>query len=151
VQIDAARAGSVKIGDTAAIELEDHGVADTITGRVAEVARAIDPEAHAFVVKIQLPAGVAVRSGVFARARFQSGMRNALAVPASAIVRRGQLALVFIVDTGRHARMRAVAGGAQSGDSVEVLAGIQPGEAVIVNPPASLVDGAEVRVTGGRP
>jgi RND family efflux transporter MFP subunit len=151
VQVDAARAGSVKIGDTAAIELEDHGVADTIAGRVVEVARAIDPAAHAFVVKIQLPAGVAVRSGVFARARFQSGMRKALAVPASAIVRRGQLSLVFIVDTGRHARMRAVTAGAQSGDSVEVLAGIQPGEAVIVNPPASLVDGAEVRVTGGQP
>jgi RND family efflux transporter MFP subunit len=151
VQIDAARAGSVRIGDTAAIELEDHGVADTIAGRVVEIARAIDPAAHAFVVKIQLPAGVAVRSGVFARARFESGMRKALAVPASAIVRRGQLSLVFIADTGRHARMRAVTAGAQSGDSVEVLAGIQPGDAVIVNPPASLVDGAEVRVTGGQP
>ena len=78
-------------------------------------------------------------------------MRRALAVPASAIVRRGQLSLVFIVDTSRHARMRAVTAGALSGDSVEVLAGIQPGEAVIVNPPASLVDGAEVRVTGGQP
>lgn len=151
VQIDAARAGSVRIGDTAAIELEDHGVANTIAGSVVEVARAIDPAAHASVVKIQLPAGVAVRSGVFARARFESGMRKALAVPASAIVRRGQLSLVFIVDTSRHARMRAVTAGALSGDSVEVLAGIQPGEAVIVNPPASLVDGAEVRVTGGQP
>jgi RND family efflux transporter MFP subunit len=151
VRIDAARAGSVKIGDTAAIELEDQGVADTIAGRVVEVARAIDPGAHAFVVKIQLPAGVAARSGMFGRARFEDEKRKALAVPASAVVRRGQLSLVFVVESSRHARMRAVTAGAQSGDSVEVLAGIQPGEAVIVNPPASLVDGAEVRVTGGQP
>ena len=151
VQLDALRAQSVKTGDRAAIELEDHGVADKIAGRVVEVARAIDPAAHAFVVKIQLPAGVAVRSGAFARARFESGPRQALAVPAAAIVRRGQLSLVFVVDSGRHARMRAVTAGVQSGDSVEVLAGIQPGEAVIVNPPANLVDGAEVRVSGGQP
>jgi RND family efflux transporter MFP subunit len=151
VKIDAARAGSLKIGDTAAIELEDHGVANTIAGRVVEVARAIDPAAHAFVVKIQLPAGVAVRSGAFARARFQSGPRKALAVPAAAIVRRGQLSLVFVVDSGRHARMRAVTAGVQSADAVEVLAGIQPGEAVIVNPPASLVDGVEVRIIGEQP
>ena len=47
--------------------------------------------------------------------------------------------------------MRAMTAGDASGDSVEVLAGMQPGETVIVDPPASLVDGAEVRVTGGRP
>ena len=151
VQMDAARAGLVRIGDGATIELGARGDADTITGRVVEVARAIDPGAHAFLVKIQLPDGVAVQSGVFARARLQSGMRNALAVPASAIVRRGQLSLAFVVDSGRRARMRAVTAGAQSNDSIEILAGIQPGEAVIVNPPVSLIDGAEVRVTGGQP
>ena len=151
VQIDAARARSVDIGDTAAIEIEGQDEADTMTGRVVEVARAIDPVAHAFVVKIQLPAGVAVRSGMFARARFASGERQALVVPEAAIVRRGQLSLVFVVDTGRHAQMRAMPAGARIGDSVEVLAGIQPGETVVVNPPASLIDGAEVRVTGERP
>jgi hypothetical protein len=139
------------VGDTVAIELDGHDAADTITGSVVEVARAIDQAAHAFIVKIQMPAGVAVQSGMFARARFQGEMRKALAVPESAIVRRGQLSLAFVVDSSRHARMRAVTAGARSGDSVEVLAGIQPGETVIVNPPATLVDGAEVRVTGERP
>lgn len=151
VQIDGARAGSITIGDTPAIELEGRDDADAMTGRVVEIARAIDPAAHAFIVKIQLPAGAAVRSGMFARARFERERRKALAVPASAIVRRGQLSLAFVVDSSRRARMRAVTAGARSGDSVEVLAGIQPGEIVIVNPPASVVDGAEVRVTGERP
>jgi RND family efflux transporter MFP subunit len=150
-QIDAARTGSVAVGDTVAIELDGHDAAETITGSVVEVARAIDQAAHAFIVKIQMPAGVAVQSGMFARARFQGEMRKALAVPESAIVRRGQLSLAFVVDSSRHARMRAVTAGARSGDSVEVLAGIQPGETVIMNPPATLVDGAEVRVTGERP
>jgi multidrug efflux pump subunit AcrA (membrane-fusion protein) len=151
VQVDAARARALNVGDAVTVELEGQDEADTLTGRVVEVARAIDPGTHAFVVKIQLPAGTAVRSGTFARARFERGERNALVVPESALVRRGQLSLVFVVDSSRHARMRAITPGARAGDSVEVLAGIQPGETVVVNPPAPLVDGSEVRPLGGRP
>jgi RND family efflux transporter MFP subunit len=151
VQVDAARARAIDIGDAVNVELEGQDEADIVTGRIVEVARAIDPGTHAFVVKIQLPAGTSVRSGTFARARFASGKRNALVVPESAIVRRGQLSLVFVVDSSRHARMRAITPGARAGESVEVLAGIQPGETVVLNPPVPLVDGAEVRVTGGRP
>lgn len=151
VQIDAARARVLNVGDAVAVEVEGQDEADTLTGRVVEVARAIDPGTHAFVVKIQLPAGTAVRSGTFARARFARGERNALVVPESALVRRGQLSLVFVVDSSRHARMRAITPGARAGDSVEVLAGIQPGETVVVNPPSPLVDGSEVRPMGGRP
>ena len=151
VQMDAARARSIEIGDTAAVALEGQDEADTMTGRVVEIARAIDPGTHAFVVKIQLPAGIAVRSGTFARATFESGERKALVVPDLALVRRGQLSLVFVVDSSRHVQMRAMTAGARGGDSVEVLAGLQPGETVVVNPPASLTDGAEVRPTGARP
>lgn len=151
VQVDAARARAIEVGDAVAVELDGQDEADTVTGRVVEVARAIDPGTHAFVVKIQLPAGTAVRTGTFARARFAGGERNALVIPESALVRRGQLSLVFVVDAGRRARMRAITPGARAGDAVEVLAGIQPGERVVVNPPAPLVDGAEVRATGGRP
>jgi hypothetical protein len=88
---------------------------------------------------------------MFARARFEVDARKALVVPASAIVHRGQLSLVFAVDSTRHARMRAIAAGARRGDFVEALSGVQPGEMVIVNPSSSLTDGAEVRVAGERP
>jgi RND family efflux transporter MFP subunit len=151
VQMDAARARSVDVGDTAAVELEGQGEADTLAGRVVEVARTIDPGAHAFLVKIQLPAGAAVRSGMFARARFEGEARTALVVPESAVVRRGQLSLVFVVDSSRHARMRSITGGARFGSSVEVLAGLQAGEAIVVDPPATLTDGGAVRAIGGRP
>jgi multidrug efflux pump subunit AcrA (membrane-fusion protein) len=57
---------------------------------------------------------------------------------------------VFVVDGTGRARTRAVTAGEKSDDWVEVLAGVQPGESVIVSPPAPLVDGAEVRATGGR-
>ena len=151
VQVDAGRSRFVGVGDTVAVALAGQVEADTMSGRVVEVARAIDPLSHASLVKVDLPAAAAVRSGAFARARFTSEHRQALAVPSSAIQRRGQLSLVYVVDGTSRARMRAVTAGEASGDVVEVLAGMQPGETVIVNPPAVLVDGSEVRVAGGRP
>jgi RND family efflux transporter MFP subunit len=151
LQIDEARVRLLDIGDAAAVELTGNEQGNALTGRVVEIARAIEPAAHAFVVKVQLPAAAGVRSGMFARARFALDERKALVVPASAIVRRGQLSLVFAIDGANRARMRAISSGARSGDSVEVLAGVQPGETVIVNPPPSLTDGAQVRAAGERP
>ena len=71
-----------------------------IDGRVAEIAR-VDPASHSFLVKIDLPASAALRSGLFGRARFAGPARRALTVPASALVRRGQLTFVFVVDAER--------------------------------------------------
>jgi hypothetical protein len=67
-------------------------------------------------------------------------------VPATALVRRGQLSLVFVEDAGV-ARMRLVHAGAAGGARVPVLAGLSDGERVIVNPPAGLTDGARVTVS----
>jgi len=151
LQVDEARVRRLAIGDTAAVRLAGGGEEDAVTGRVVEIARAVDPAAHAFVVKVRLPPSAAVRSGMFARARFEIDERKALALPASAIMRRGQLSLVFAIDSTRRARMRAITAGARSGDAVEVLSGMQPEELVVVNPPPSLADGAHVRITGERP
>jgi RND family efflux transporter MFP subunit len=151
VQVDAARAASLRVGDAATVVFDAMEEGDTVVARVAEIARAVDPAGHAFVVKVELPSRTDVRSGMFARARFETGTRDALVVPASAVVRRGQLAIAFVVDGNRRARMRSISVGAEvRSEWVEVLAGIRSGEMVIVNPPASLIDGAEVRIAGGR-
>jgi RND family efflux transporter MFP subunit len=150
-QVDEARARFFDIGDSAEILLDGTGEPDAMAGRVIEIGRAIDPAAHAFVVKVQIPAGAAVRSGMFARLRFTGAARDALVVPASAVVRRSQLSLVFVVDAASRARMRAITAGTQSGEAVEVLAGVQAGETIIAGPPAWLADGTVVRVTGQRP
>jgi RND family efflux transporter MFP subunit len=151
LQIDEGRARFLHPGDAVAVDLDGAAEWGSLTGRVGEIARAVDSAGHAFVVKVELPAVKGLRSGMFARARFEAEERKALVVPASAIVRRGQLSLVFVVDGGGRARMRAITTGARSRDSVEVLAGVQEGELVVLSPPASLVDGTVVRTTGGRP
>jgi hypothetical protein len=138
VRVDESRVGQIRAGDRVPVLLGS-SVSPT-TGTVVEVSRAVDADARAFLVKIVLPDARDLRSGEFGKARFSGPPRRALAIPASAIVRRGQLTSVFVVDGGR-ARVRLV-----SLSGAEVLAGLTESETVILAPPAGLTDGRRVRV-----
>jgi RND family efflux transporter MFP subunit len=147
VQLDEARAALVQIGAAASIRLDNAGDDGDVwnSGRVAEIAR-VDPVSHAFLIKIDLPASALLRSGHFGRARFSGPARHTVTVPTSALIRRGQLTFVYVVDAGDRARLRPIAVGATDLDREEVLAGLHEGEAVVTTPSASLTDGD--RVTG---
>ena len=68
-----------------------------------------------------------------------------LTVPAAAVFERGGLTGLFVVGDGK-ARLRWVAAGARDGDTVEIRAGVEPGERVVLDP-ARLTDGAPVKET----
>jgi multidrug efflux pump subunit AcrA (membrane-fusion protein) len=114
----------------------------TVEGKVVERALALDA-AHTVVAKIALPSATPVRSGMFARVMFAGPMRRALAVPADALVQRGQLDAVFVVEDGR-ARYRVIEAGQRAADLIEVRAGLSRGEKVVRAVPAALVDGTPV-------
>lgn len=111
--------------------------------RVEEVGR-VDPQSHSFLVKVDVPAIPGLRSGSFGRVRFKAAARRVLAVPAEAILRRGQLTMVFVVDEQQRARLRPVSVGAEGNRMVEILAGLTPEAVVVVEPPLVLADGTPV-------
>jgi len=118
---------------------------------VSEVARAVDPGLHAFLVKVELPEQPLLRSGMFGRVHLAGPIRRALVVPVSSLVRNGQLVSVFVVDAEGRARMRLVTPAQSDGDRVEIRAGLDEGERVVVAPPPGLVDGSPVTERTGRP
>jgi len=141
VRVDESRAREVRKDASVPVFL---GTATSpVSGTVVEVSRAVASDARAFLVKIALPAVPNLRSGEFGKARFVGTPRRALTIPVSAIVRRGQLTSVFVVENGR-ARLRLV-----SVSESEVLAGLTESERVILSPPAGIVDGRRV-TAGGR-
>jgi RND family efflux transporter MFP subunit len=150
-QTDENRARALRTGDEVAVERDKGEGRAAMTGRIIEIAPAIDPVSRAFTVKVAIPQDASVRSGMFARARVRTGVDDTLVVPADAVVRRGQLAFVFVVEAGGHARMRAVRLGRRADDAVEILAGVAAGETVVIAPPSRLIDGTAVRVAGAKP
>lgn len=145
VRVDESRIGQISPGATVSVLIDAgaDGVPRVTSGRVTEISRAVDVDARAFLVKIALPAESELRSGRFGRARFASGPRRALTVPAGALVRRGQVTSVFVVEKDI-ARVRLV-----NVSDTEVLAGLSEGDVVIVAPPPPLADGRRVKVGGG--
>ena len=119
------------------------GQADPITATVTTVAPAGDATTHRFEVKASLPATAGLRAGLFARLLVagQTGEPQ-VTVPVSALFSRGGLSGVLVVTEGR-ARLRWVAPGARAGDLVEIRAGVEAGERVVLDP-AGLVDGSPV-------
>jgi hypothetical protein len=102
----------------------------------------VDADARAFLVRIALPDTRGIRTGEFGKARFGGTPRRALTIPSSAIVRRGQLTSVFVVDGGL-ARVRLV-----NVSESEVLSGLTESEMVIVSPSSGVSDGSRVSVGG---
>jgi multidrug efflux pump subunit AcrA (membrane-fusion protein) len=150
VALDEARASHVALGQNADVRIGDPGSPNHWAGeaRISEVAR-LDPASHSFLVKLDLPSGPSLRSGLFGRARFAGPTRQALVIPASAAVRRGQLTFVYTVNADGRATLQPVSLGAEDRGRIEILAGLREGERVITNPPATLSEG--MQVTGGRP
>jgi hypothetical protein len=89
---------------------------------------------------------------MFGRARIPFGERRALVVPATALVVRGQLELVFTVGgEDSRARMHVVRSGRRLADGrVEILAGLAGPQRVVVEGGADLLDGARVRLEDSR-
>ncbi len=105
-----------------------------LTGTVAEIVPAADPSSHSFMVKIDLPSSSQLRAGMYATAEFANGVRQAIVIPRSAVVSRGSLNCMYVLDGQGIAQLRYVTLGATEGNIVEVLSGISAGEKLVDNP-----------------
>lgn len=112
-------------------------------GTVREVPPDIDPRTRTFTVKIDIP-DRDLRTGLFARARLPVGRKEALAVPAGAIVRKGQLTGVYVVDGSGVISYRLIKEGPETGEGIEVLSGLSAGERIITGGVERAVDGGVI-------
>lgn len=146
--LPASREGRVAVGDTLMLVRPEAGTRIPVV--VARVSPALESATRRFRVEATLPADAAEHGlvpGAYVRLELDDPERPTLSVPAEAIVRRGQLTGVFVAE-GDTARLRWIRPGARSADVVEVLAGLTPDDAVVLDPPAGLEDGGRVRMPG---
>ena len=141
VPVEESRLSAIRIGGRVSVSIEALG--RTCEAPIGEVVPSVDAASRSYLVKIDLPVMPQLRSGIFGRARFVLGSRTVLAVPASAVMERGQLQCVYAVDSGI-ARLRVVSLGRKAADRVEVLSGLSGGERLVSPIPAALGDGAQV-------
>ena len=115
-------------------------------GKVVQIVPAADPASRTFLVKIELPTDARLRSGLFGRAQFSRGEWQAVLIPRSAVVERGQLQGIYVLDQNKVASLRYITLGKPSGAEVEVLAGLQDGEQLVAKPGAVDLNGKRIEV-----
>ena len=140
--VDESKLASVRVGQAVEAVIE----ADRkLKARVSEIVPSVDAASRTYIVKLDLPATPNLRTGMFGRAIFPLGVQKVVAVPLAALMERGQLQSVFVVEDGV-AHTRLVTTGRRTGNAVEVLSGLTAGEKVALPVPVGLQDGARVEV-----
>ncbi len=135
--------GAIKLGET--FEVKISGLEKALMGTVGELSPTADPNSRTYLVKLDLPSNSALRSGQFGRVAIPAQEEVTLRVPRTALIRRGQIEIVYVANKGR-AWMRLVRSGRVYGDTIELLAGISSGEEIVSQEIDSIIDGQLVEV-----
>ncbi|MFO1351255.1 MAG: efflux RND transporter periplasmic adaptor subunit [Gammaproteobacteria bacterium] len=94
-----------------------------------------DSASNTFRVRLDLPSGTqGLYPGMLVKAAFVIGDARRLLIPASAVVYRSEVSGVYVVGGDSDVRFRQVRVGNRFGERVEILAGLQEGETVAVDP-----------------
>ena len=125
-----------------------------VAGRVIAVLPALRGDAVGLRLRVAVvdpPAGVV--PGMVAEVVVTGAPEAQIRVPAAALLRRGQLAGVFVIESADGAQPRArlrwvdVAPDRPGADDVRVLEGLSPGERIVVGAPHGLADGDPVLIS----
>ncbi len=96
-----------------------------------------DPATHTFTVRLELPGdNTGLFPGMTVKAAFATGEAKRLLIPVTALVVRGELQGIYVVD-GSNVRLRQIRSGNHFDNSVEILAGVVAGERYATDPAAA--------------
>jgi RND family efflux transporter MFP subunit len=147
VQVPQAYAGAAKPGVTAELHFAEHP-GKVYSAQITRTANALDPVSRTLQVELQMDnASGELFPGGYAEVHFKlSGNANSMKIPPTALLFRAQGLQVAVVDAHHRVALRSITPGRDFGTAIEVLSGLAAGDDVIVDPPDSISNGAEVRV-----
>lgn len=128
-----AQAATARVGAPVDVVL-DAFPGETLRGRISAVLPQASSETRTLRVRAELPNPQGrLRAGMFARMQLGASSEEALVVPAEAVIRTGQRAIVYVVEQPGRFTPVQVRLGRELGDKLEVLQGLQPGQQVVAS------------------
>ena len=142
--VEESRTKLIHIGNRVNVRIDAIGKGEVI-GTIAEVLPTADAASRSYIVKIDLPADPAYRTGLYGLARFPLAQKEAITVPQAAIMERGQLTGVYVVANDGSVQFRIITTGKTSEGMTEALSGLSEGDEIAVSNVDKLNDGMKVR------
>jgi len=138
-------AASLRKGLEVKIRIPDQAKEPAL-GRISEIIPLSTAGSHTVQFKVDVPADFSAVSGSFVKVAIPTGVRQALLVPIQAVRESGQLVGVFVVDGSGKARFRLVKTAPYDPQRVELLAGIEPGERIILKLTDQIINGISLEI-----
>jgi RND family efflux transporter MFP subunit len=116
--------------------------------KLVRTANAIEPRARTLLVELEADnAKGELLPGGYTDVRFKlPGLDRGVRIAANALLFRAEGPRIATVEPNGHVSLHEITLGRDFGTVIEVVTGLKAGDAVILNPPASLETGASVRV-----
>jgi multidrug efflux pump subunit AcrA (membrane-fusion protein) len=138
VPVEESMLKKIRVGTPVKISIDALGPQE-FSGKVTEIVPISDPASRSLTVKVDLSdekgkpgSPLALRSGLYGKARFSIGQKQVIQIPQKIILQQGQLVGVFVVDSSNTVHLRLIKTGKPYGDQIEVLSGINDGDRIIV-------------------
>lgn len=138
VAVDESLTTKIKTGQPVTITVDALSI--SLPGTIKEILPTIDAGSRTFTVKIAVQ-DARLKSGLFARAQIPLGKRLVLLVPENAIVQKGALTGVYVVDPTGVISYRLIRTGSRSKTGIEVLSGLKSQERIVTGGVDKAVDG----------
>lgn len=143
VFIPVTRVDAVSVGQP--VEIELGSIDERLTGQVTSVVHSADPVTRRCKVRIALPEDTHLAPGQFGRIHLVLGQELVTVLPAPAVVTRAGIEGVFTMEVQDTVRFRSVRLGRRWKDYRELLAGIDVGAHIVLQPTLALRDGDRVQ------
>jgi len=116
-----------------------------VSGKVTRVSGELDARSRTRRVEVEFDnADQTFVPGSFVNVALLIPAVSHIEVPAAALLTRDRKPMVAVVDAGQHVRFVPVVVAGTDGKVLRLAGGLEAGAVVVVNPPASLADGAKV-------
>jgi Cu(I)/Ag(I) efflux system membrane fusion protein len=132
-QVYASQLASVDYKGVATVHLPDMP-GSAITGKVTFANPEISTDTRINLLRISIPnTNNQLKPGMPAYVVLKSRTGNALTLPIDAVLRNGQVAMVWVQTANNTYKRKMVETGLESGDRIEISSGLQNGDVVVVS------------------
>jgi len=149
VQVPQPYASAAVPGVVAQLQFAEHPGKSYPT-QVVRTAQALDPNSRTLQVELQVDNSKGeLFPGSYAEVHFKlAGNGDTLRLPVNALLFRSAGLQVAVVGADHAVHLKKISSGRDFGKSIEVLAGLEPSDRVVLNPPDSISEGTLVRIAG---
>ena len=150
--VPAEQLASIRVGVPVAFTVSGYP-GRQFAGTVTRINPTADPTTRQVRIYVSIPnAGRTLVGGLFANGRMSSTTRTGLIVPTAAVDVRGAAPVAMRVKQGKVEKVQVQVGITdKASESVEIIAGLQVGDTLLLGAAQGITPGTKVKITAGRP